>query len=62
MGKSPGKMPETTEMDKFVMGQDEFIEWILKNTNELLSEFRVYRSKNYILVGIDKMEVESNVM
>ncbi len=32
MGRSPSKMPETTEMDKFVMGQDEFIEWILKNT------------------------------
>ena len=62
MRKSPGKMPETTEMEKLVMGQDEFIEWILKNTNELLSEFRVYSSKNYTLVGIDKVEVESDIM
>lgn len=62
MNESPGKIPETNKVDKFVMGQDDFIEWILKNTNELQSEFRVYRRKNYIMVGIDKMEVESNVM
>jgi len=32
--------------------RDDFIEWILRNTNED-SEFRVYKTKHNITIGVD---------
>ena len=36
--------------------QDDFIEWVLGNTAED-SEFRIYKSESYVLVGIDNLPV-----
>ena len=36
-----------------VLCKDDFVEWILHHTNEDM-EFRVYTSKYYTLVGIDR--------
>lgn len=41
------------EVLELTLCRDDFIEWVLKSTNED-SEFRVYRTKAYIMVGIDK--------
>ncbi len=38
---------------KQTLCRDDFIEWVLRSTNED-SEFRVYYSPHYIMVGIDK--------
>ncbi len=49
----PGQQMKEPEMEELTLCRDDFIEWVLKSTNED-SEFRVYKSKNSILVGIDK--------
>ena len=49
----PEKEQILKEMVQLTLCRDDFIEWILKSTNED-SEFRVYKTKSYILVGIDK--------
>ena len=48
----PNDDPDTPIQEE-TLCQDDFIEWILKSTSED-SEFRVYRTKHYIMVGIDK--------
>jgi len=58
-----GGLPDKDEilktMNQETLSQDDFIEWILHNTTEDC-EFRVYKTKHYVLVGIDKPEVEVN--
>ena len=39
-------------IEKITLCRDDFIEWVLRYTNED-SEFRVWRGKHYIGVGID---------
>ena len=52
-------MPFETEtakrppVDRQTLSQEDFIEYILRHTNDVGMEFRVYATKNYILVGID---------
>lgn len=41
------------QVDSQTLSQEDFIEYILKHTDDVTSEFRVYTSKNYITVGID---------
>lgn len=50
MSKEPS---DEIKVTKEILCQDDFIEWILRNTNED-SEFRVYITKHSIQVGIDK--------
>lgn len=54
-----GMLPERDEIptEQLTLCQDEFIEWVLKNTKEE-TEFRVHQSKLYTLVGIDVEEVK----
>ncbi len=49
-----GQVPEHHVAEELVLNQDDFIEWILKNTNDGKAVFRVHNHKNYLLVGIDK--------
>lgn len=44
------------EIEKLTLCRDDFIEWVLRSTNED-SEFRIYNSRHYIQVGIDKSPV-----
>jgi len=41
------------EMSKLTLCRDDFIEWILRSTNED-SEFRVYKTDHYISIYIDR--------
>ncbi len=47
------KEPEPIEVETLTLCRDDFIDWVLKSTNED-SEFRVYNAKRYIHIGIDK--------
>lgn len=47
------KDAKSIQVEKLTLCRDDFIEWILKSTNDD-SEFRVYKTKTYIMVGIDK--------
>ncbi len=49
-----GQLPEHVDMERLILNQDDFIEWILKNTKDAKAVFRVYNSKSHIIVGIDK--------
>ena len=42
-------------VDKLTLCQDDFIEWVLRNTQEE-TEFRIYKSHNYMMVGINRKE------
>ena len=55
---SKEEMPETFESKKWTLEQGDFIEWVLKNTNDKTAVFRVYQTDSYILVGIDKKGLE----
>ena len=47
-------MSEEIVVKKQTLTQEDFIDWILKNTDDLKSEFRVYQTKYHIMVGIDE--------
>ena len=49
------KLPDRLKVNKLVLNQEDFIEYILKHTNDLDHEFRVYESKHYIMVGINRI-------
>ena len=49
------KIPKPTKHE--TLCRDDFIEWILHNTNEDC-EFRVHKAKNYVLVGIDNLPLK----
>jgi len=49
-----GVMPDPPGIRKFILHQDDFIEWVLQNTNDVVDVFRVYVGENYVLVGIDR--------
>jgi len=53
----PDEPVKHVEVGELVLCRDDFIEWVLKSTNED-SEFRVHYSKYYILVGIDKSPID----
>ena len=55
-GMLPTKDEILKHMKQETLSQDDFIEWILHNTNEDC-EFRVYKAENYVLVGIDNLPV-----
>ena len=52
---SKGLLPtkDQIQVEKQTLLRDDFIEWILHHTNEEWS-FRIYETKHYITVGIDK--------
>ena len=61
-GLLPTKEEILKSMKQETLCQDDFIEWILHNTNEDC-EFRVYHTEKYVSVGIDGMpEVDADVM
>ena len=49
----PEKERIIKDMVKLTLCQDDFIEWILRSTNED-SEFMIYKTSQHILVHIDK--------
>ncbi len=55
-GVLPTKEEILKTMKQETLCQDDFIEWILHNTSED-SEFRVYKSESYVLVGIGNLPV-----
>ncbi len=50
-----GILPDNIKIDQQTLCQDDFIEWVLQNTKEE-TEFKVYHTKHYIMVGIDVEE------
>ncbi len=56
-----GILPEKddTKINQQTLCQDDFIEWVLQNTNEE-TEFRVHQTKHYTVVGIDVDEVKDD--
>ena len=50
------QMPEHDEVKKLTLNQDDFIEWVLKNTNDKKAEFRIYQGKHHTIVGIDAVK------
>ena len=51
--QEPKETLNPVKMEKLELCRDDFIEWILRSTNDD-SEFRVYRGPKYIMIGIDK--------
>ena len=49
---------ESEILEELNLCRDDFIEWVLKSTSED-SEFKVYKTKHYIMVGIDKTPFSS---
>lgn len=44
------------EIEKLTLCRDDFIEWVLTHTNED-NEFKVYNSRHYVQVGIDRTPI-----
>ena len=49
------QMPEQIEVTKLTLTQEDFIDWILRRTNDVTAEFKVYETKDFIQVNIAKV-------
>ena len=58
MNKGILSSKDDIKVEHLTLAQDEFIEWVLQNTKED-TEFRVYQTKHYTMVGIDIEEEEA---
>ena len=48
------QMTELIETNKLTLTQEDFIDWILKHTDDVTAEFHIWETKDYITVNIAK--------
>ena len=49
------QMPEQIEVNKLTLTQEDFIEWILRHTDDVTAEFKVHETKDFATINIAKV-------